>query len=80
MNRSNGNCVFPVPDSVEPKNTSSANQSSLEGGAVLPAIRKKERDFEGMFEFKKEDIELIIRRLVKGENIATINFFFITNN
>ena len=30
----------------------------------MPAIRKKERDYEGMFEFRKEDIHVIIHYLI----------------
>ncbi|XP_018338222.1 PREDICTED: unconventional myosin-Va isoform X4 [Trachymyrmex septentrionalis] len=33
-------------------------------GSNMPIIRKKERDYEGMFEFRKEDINVIIRHLV----------------
>ncbi|XP_015117922.1 unconventional myosin-Va isoform X2 [Diachasma alloeum] len=56
----------PVPDSVEvPTDQSTVTtQSSTSNGAIMPAIRKKERDYEGMFEFKKEDITIVIRHLV----------------
>jgi len=36
-------------------------------GSTMPIIRKKERDYEGMFEFRKEDINVIIRHLVIGK-------------
>ena len=36
-------------------------------GSNMPIIRKKERDYEGMFEFRKEDINVIIRHLVIGK-------------
>ncbi|XP_015519328.2 unconventional myosin-Va isoform X1 [Neodiprion lecontei] len=57
-----------VPDSVESTNDSSAvlatNHLSTEAGRNMPVIRKKERDYEGLFEFRKEDIGVIIRHLV----------------
>jgi hypothetical protein len=33
----------------------------------MPAIRKKERDYEGMFEFRKEDVSVVIRHLIIGK-------------
>ncbi|XP_034177931.2 dilute class unconventional myosin isoform X2 [Osmia lignaria lignaria] len=42
----------------------SSTGHSAENGSNVPVIRKKERDFEGMFEFRKEDINVIIRHLV----------------
>ncbi|XP_014602848.1 PREDICTED: unconventional myosin-Va isoform X1 [Polistes canadensis] len=57
-----------VPDSIESTNDSntvtSTTHSSGDNGTIMPAIRKKERDYEGMFEFRKEDIGVIIRHLV----------------
>jgi myosin-5 len=59
-----------VPESADSSNesgtVSTVTNSSGENGSVMPAIRKKERDFEGMFEFKKEDIATIMRKLVLG--------------
>ncbi|XP_043471362.1 unconventional myosin-Va isoform X1 [Leptopilina heterotoma] len=54
-----------VPDSVELTNDPATNNhSSADSGSNMPAIRKKERDYEGMLEFKKEDIGVIIRHLI----------------
>ncbi|XP_043680651.1 unconventional myosin-Va isoform X1 [Vespula pensylvanica] len=57
-----------VPDSIESANDSNTvtttTHSSSDNGSIMPAIRKKERDYEGMFEFRKEDIGVIIRHLV----------------
>ncbi|XP_033218735.1 unconventional myosin-Va isoform X2 [Belonocnema kinseyi] len=55
-----------LPDNVDLVNGSATttNHLSSESGNNLPAIRKKERDYEGMFEFRKEDIAVIIRHLV----------------
>ncbi|CAK9812577.1 Unconventional myosin-Va [Anthophora plagiata] len=56
-----------VPDNAESVTDStimSSTSHSGESGSNLPAIRKKERDYEGMFEFRKEDINVIIRHLV----------------
>ncbi|XP_043283609.1 unconventional myosin-Va isoform X3 [Venturia canescens] len=55
-----------LPDSTESANDSGivSTTTHSEGGNHLPAIRKKERDYEGMFEFKKEDITVVIRHLV----------------
>ncbi|XP_012285595.1 unconventional myosin-Va isoform X2 [Orussus abietinus] len=56
-----------LPDSVESVNdavVSTTTHSSGESGSNMPAIRKKERDYEGMFEFRAEDIGVIIRHLV----------------
>lgn len=38
----------------------------------MPVIRKKERDYEGMFEFKKEDINVIIRHMVIGKVLVSL--------
>ncbi|XP_024227627.1 unconventional myosin-Va isoform X2 [Bombus impatiens] len=56
-----------VPDTAESVSDSaimSSNSQSGDNGSNLPVIRKKERDYEGMFEFRKEDINIIIRHLV----------------
>ncbi|XP_015604628.1 unconventional myosin-Va isoform X2 [Cephus cinctus] len=58
-----------VPDSVESSNDSAivsttTAHSSAESGSNMPVVRKKERDYEGMFEFRKEDIKLVIQHLV----------------
>lgn len=62
-----------VPDSIESANDSNTvtttTHSSSDNGSIMPAIRKKERDYEGMFEFRKEDIGVIIRHLVIGKSI-----------
>lgn len=49
-------------------NQSLLDTQSTANGTVMPAIRKKERDYEGMFEFKKEDVTTIIRHVVIGIN------------
>ncbi|XP_074111473.1 dilute class unconventional myosin isoform X2 [Cotesia typhae] len=53
-----------LPDTVDPAPNQSVITSQQSNGTVMPAIRKKERDYEGMFEFRKEDITSIIRNLV----------------
>ncbi|XP_071571987.1 unconventional myosin-Va isoform X1 [Temnothorax nylanderi] len=53
-----------VPNAVEYANGCVAVSSTHGDGSNMPIIRKKERDYEGMFEFRKEDINLIIRHLV----------------
>lgn len=58
-----------MSDTLEYANDASVISSITHGdGTNMPAIRKKERDYEGMFEFKKEDINVIIRHLVIGES------------
>jgi myosin-5 len=32
----------------------------------LPVVRKKERDYMGMFEYRKEDEQIIVRHLIYG--------------
>jgi len=32
----------------------------------LPVVRKKERDYMGMFEYRKEDEHIIVRHLIHG--------------
>lgn len=59
--------IFTVPNTVENTNGSSIVSSTCDDGSNMPAIRKKEREYEGMFEFRKEDINIIIRHLVIGE-------------
>lgn len=57
-----------MPNTVECTSGPSAVSATYgDGGSILPAIRKKERDYEGMFEFRREDINVIIRHLVFGE-------------
>ncbi|EZA57445.1 Myosin-Vb [Ooceraea biroi] len=53
-----------MPNAMDYANGSSVVSSTHGDGSYMPAIRKKERDYEGMFEFKKEDIGVIIRHLV----------------
>ncbi|XP_012524245.1 unconventional myosin-Va isoform X2 [Monomorium pharaonis] len=53
-----------VPNAVEYMNGSIAVSSTTGDETNMPIIRKKERDYEGMFEFRKEDINLIIRHMV----------------
>ncbi|XP_043795011.1 unconventional myosin-Va isoform X1 [Apis laboriosa] len=56
-----------VPDTTESVNDStiiSTGNGTADNGSNLPVIRKKERDYEGMFEFRREDINVIIRHLV----------------
>ncbi|XP_012267747.2 unconventional myosin-Va isoform X2 [Athalia rosae] len=54
-----------VPDSAETGNTATTvSGPTTESGRNMPVVRKKERDYEGMFEFRKEDINVIIRHLV----------------
>ncbi|XP_017766826.1 PREDICTED: unconventional myosin-Va isoform X4 [Eufriesea mexicana] len=56
-----------LPDTAESVSDSaimSSTGNSADNGSNLPAIRKKERDYEGMFEFRKEDINVIIRHLI----------------
>ncbi|XP_015428617.1 PREDICTED: unconventional myosin-Va [Dufourea novaeangliae] len=56
-----------LPDTTEPASDStimSSTSHSGENGSNMPAIRKKERDYEGMFEFRKEDINVVMRHLV----------------
>lgn len=42
----------------------------------LPHIRKKDREYFGMFEYKFEDENIIIRRLVTGKNILMKFFMY----
>lgn len=59
-----------MPDTVESANDSTIMASTGHSGdneSSMPAIRKKERDYEGMFEFRKEDINVIIRHLIIGK-------------
>lgn len=37
----------------------------------LPVVRKKERDYMGMFEYRKEDEQIIVKHLVYGMNTST---------
>ena len=54
-------------DTVESANDStsmSSTEHSRDNESSMPANRKKERDYEGMFDFQKEDINVIIRHLI----------------
>ncbi|XP_070524127.1 unconventional myosin-Va isoform X1 [Cardiocondyla obscurior] len=53
-----------VPNVVEYANGCVGISGTHGDGSNMPIIRKKERDYEGMFEFKKEDINIVIRHLV----------------
>ncbi|XP_058794767.1 unconventional myosin-Va [Phymastichus coffea] len=44
--------------------TNASSGDSGTGSMMQAAIRKKERDFEGMFEFRKEDINVVLRNLI----------------
>lgn len=56
-----------MPNTVEQANGNTVVSSTHGEDSNMPAIRKKERDYEGMFEFRKEDISVIIRHLVIGK-------------
>lgn len=58
---------FAVPNSVDYANGCVVASGTHGDGSHMPIVRKKERDYEGMFEFRKEDINLIIRHMVIGE-------------
>ena len=61
------NTFFVVPDTVESANDSTimaSNGHSGDNESNMPAIRKKERDYEGMLELKTEDINDIIRHVI----------------
>ncbi|XP_018338220.1 PREDICTED: unconventional myosin-Va isoform X2 [Trachymyrmex septentrionalis] len=53
-----------VSNAVEYANGCVTASGAHGDGSNMPIIRKKERDYEGMFEFRKEDINVIIRHLV----------------
>ncbi|XP_076683865.1 unconventional myosin-Va-like isoform X3 [Andrena cerasifolii] len=56
-----------LPDTVESANESMSMSSTGYFGdneRNMPAIRKQEKDYEGMFEFRQEDIDVIIRHLI----------------
>lgn len=65
------NFNFAVPNTVEYANGSIVVPGTHGDGSNMPIIRKKERDYEGMFEFKKEDINVIIRHMVIGKFLAS---------
>lgn len=66
-----------MPNAVEYANGSAIVSSTHADGNNMPVIRKKERDYEGMFEFRKEDINLIIRHLVIGKSLAVALIHFL---
>lgn len=65
-----------MPNAVEYVNGSAIVSNTHADGNNMPAIRKKERDYEGMFEFRKEDINVVIRHLVIGKFRCSFNKFF----
>lgn len=69
---------FAVPNAVEYANGCVAVPGTHGEESNMPIIRKKERDYEGMFEFKKEEINVIIRHMVIGKAslLVSINFLF----
>lgn len=48
------------PDSLKQAKTGTPEPSNL------PMVRKKERDYMGMFEYRREDEAIIVRRLIYG--------------
>lgn len=70
-----------MPNAAEYASGSGAVSTTYgDGASNMPVIRKKERDYEGMFEFRKEDINVIIRHLVFGEFRAFLsNLTFIVS-
>jgi hypothetical protein len=36
----------------------------------LPVVRKKERDYMGMFEYRKEDEHIIVKHLIHGKTFV----------
>lgn len=66
---------FTVSNAVEYANGCVAASGAHGDGSNMPIIRKKERDYEGMFEFRKEDINVVIRHLVIGKCYFSLNKF-----
>jgi hypothetical protein len=44
----------------------------------LPVVRKKERDYMGMFEYRKEDEQNIVKHLVYGMSFVYLLYCHVT--
>jgi hypothetical protein len=60
--------LFPVTEAVNDGDAvpSPASMLPQDQRSNLPVVRKKERDYMGMFEYRKEDEQIIVRHLVYG--------------
>jgi myosin-5 len=60
--------LFPVTEAVNDGDAVPSPASILpqDQRSNLPVVRKKERDYMGMFEYRKEDEQIIVRHLVYG--------------
>ena len=69
-------CIL-VTDSVEGGEAVPSPGSLLpqEQHSNLPVVRKKERDYMGMFEYRKEDEQTIVRHLIHGKYIIRMLLF-----
>jgi hypothetical protein len=60
--------LFPVTEAVNDGDAvpSPAGILPQDQRSNLPVVRKKERDYMGMFEYRKEDEQIIVRHLIYG--------------
>lgn len=56
--------------------TTSNSKAPIAPSRIGPTIRKKEREYLGMFSFRTGDENLIMKQLVIGKNSFTIQIFF----
>jgi len=68
MNRDNdaGECGRQTPQPA-PRHAGHA-ESSRQDKPPLPVVRKKDREYQGMFEFKKGDEQVVMIKLVYGKD------------
>jgi hypothetical protein len=44
----------------------------------LPVVRKKERDYMGMFEYRKEDEQIVVKHLIYGMSFVYLLYSELT--
>jgi hypothetical protein len=69
--------LLTIPEVTAPTNLKTTNgtvQPSANLGPSTPVVRKMEREYMGMFEYRQQDEAIIMRHLVIGKSQAAYHF------
>lgn len=64
------------PPQPAPRSTLDAQSKRANEQSALPIVRKRDREYLGMFEYAKDDEHLIISRLINGKTFLFLFFLF----
>ena len=68
------------PPQPAPRSTAELQAKRVQDQSAMPVVRKKDREYLGMFEYRKEDEQIIVSRLINGVFVLcekTISIYFL---